>query len=173
MFLNRLSSLKVISSSCIYYTIWCRYDHTYKSTHYMLFKHIFLLVSHFFLLITHLTKRTKNITFQPLHFNKKINKLNSILSNLTITIHSLLFKQYILSLHLFPFSFSHSLFLFAASVFFLPLSASSLSKTAELKAARGRGRAITVGVEGDKAESKHPASFQRHFRRSRSTLFSQ
>jgi hypothetical protein len=45
----------------------------------------------------------KNLTFQHLHFNKKVNIVNSIYSKLTITIHSLLFKQlYFISS---PFSF--------------------------------------------------------------------
>jgi hypothetical protein len=72
----------------------------------------------------------KNLTFQPLHFNKKVNIVNRIYSKLTITIHSLLFKQfYFLSP---PFSFFFFSLLFstiavtALCVFFLPSQLSSL-----------------------------------------------
>ena len=80
------------------------------STHCRLFKHIFLLVWR-----AHLTRRAKNINFQPLHFNKKFNNVNSIFSNLTITIHYLLFKQlYFLS----PFSFLSLYYVYLGFIFF-------------------------------------------------------
>jgi hypothetical protein len=81
----------------------------------------------------------KNLTFQTLHFNQKLNKMNSILSYLTFTIPSLLFKQLYFLSPPFPFQFLSPFFSFcrtAALCFFSsPLSASS-SKTAECKAAR-------------------------------------
>ena len=89
-------------------------------------------------------KKAKNITFQHFHFNKKFNNMNSIFSNLTITIHYLLFKQlYFLSP---PFFLSAGLFFFSPSLsaFFLShcLAPFSLHQRGELGRRRCRRRRL-------------------------------
>ena len=89
-----------------------------ESTYLMLFKYFFLLIWR-----VHLIKRAKNITFQSFYFNKKLNNVNSIFSNLTITIPSLLFKQlYFLSPPFFFFFFSLLFFFPQVLCFFSHLS---------------------------------------------------
>jgi hypothetical protein len=76
----------------------------------------------------------KNPTFHPLYFNKKVNKMNSKTSNLTITIPSLFIKQlYFLSPPFFPFHLSLLFSSCSPPIFFLSsLNAISLRQRGEL-----------------------------------------